>query len=310
MMQVNLQFIWRLIKKSFISFFSHNPFRHSAAIAYYTIFSLPGMAIIAVMVAGSFYEREAVRTELLNQVGLLMGSSSAEQVKILMSKAFFTNESLIMELVGVITLLISATTVFVSLQDSINTIWHIRPKPRKEVFKFLINRLLSLAMIASIGFLLLVSLMADTLIAILKDTMSFLIADSSYYFIWVLNIGLSLAIITFVFALIFKVLPDAKILWKHVWLGAIVTTALFVGGKFLIGYYLSSSSLGDAYGAASSLVALLAWVYYSVLILLYGAQFTFTYNQLKGRKIAPNKEAVSIVIEEIEKGHQPVTKFD
>lgn len=308
-MQTQLKKTWELVKMSFTEFFSQNPFRHSAAIAYYTIFSLPGMAIIAVLVASSFYEREAVRSELLTQVSLLMGSNSAQQVEILMSKAFFSEESILMKIVGIVTLLISATTVFASLQDSINTIWNIRPKPKKEILKFLFNRLLSLAMVASIGFLLLVSLMADTLMAIFKDALSNLIADSSYYLIWVINTGVSLAAITIIFALIFKVLPDAQVKWKHVWTGAMATTMLFILGKYLIGYYLSSSDLGDAYGAAGSLVALLSWVYYSVVILLYGAQFTFTYNQLKGRSILPNEGSVAIVIEEIDKGNESVTNI-
>ncbi|MEQ8573899.1 MAG: YihY/virulence factor BrkB family protein [Fulvivirga sp.] len=223
---------------SFTEFFSQNPFRHSAAIAYYTIFSLPGMAIIAVLVASSFYEREAVRSELLTQVSLLMGSNSAQQVEILMSKAFFSEESILMKIVGIVTLLISATTVFASLQDSINTIWNIRPKPKKEILKFLFNRLLSLAMVASIGFLLLVSLMADTLMAIFKDALSNLIADSSYYLIWIINTGVSLAAITIIFALIFKVLPDAQVKWKHVWTGAMATTMLFILGNILLNIYL------------------------------------------------------------------------
>lgn len=309
-MQYRLRETWTLVKLSFTEFFSQNPFRHSAAIAYYTIFSLPGMAIIAVLVASSFYEREAVRSELLNQVTLLMGSNSAQQVEVLMSKAFFSDESIIMKIVGIATLLISATTVFASLQDSINTIWNIRPKPKKEVLKFLINRLLSLAMVASIGFLLLVSLMADTLMAIFKDALTYLISDSSFYLVWFINASVSVALITMVFALIFKVLPDAQVEWKHVWTGAILTTVLFILGKYLIGYYLSSSDLGDAYGAAGSLVALLSWVYYSVVILLYGAQFTFTYNQLKGRSILPNEGSVAIMIEEIDKGNEPITNIN
>jgi membrane protein len=238
-----------------------------------------------------------------------MGSNSAEQVEMLMSKAFFSEDSFVMKIVGIATLLISATTVFASLQDSINIFWNIRPKPKKEIIKFLLTRLLSLAMVASIGFLLLVSLMADTLMAIFKDALSYLIADSSYYLIWIINASVSLVIVTLVFALIFKVLPDAQVKWKHVWTGAIVTTVLFVIGKYLIGFYLSSSDLGDAYGAAGSLVALLSWVYYSVVILLFGAQFTFTYNQLKGRDILPNDGAVAIVIEEIDKGNESVTKI-
>lgn len=295
---------WKIISKSFDDFFDTNPFMHSAAIAFYTIFSLPGIAIISVMVASRFYEKDAVREQLLNQVTLLMSSSSAEQIEQVMSQAFFSNESLLLKIIGIATLVISTTTVFASLQQSVNTFWRIKPKPkkaRKEVVSFVWNRFLSLAMVACIGFLILVSLMADTLLAILREYLSDIFSITSYNFMWVLNTIISLALIAFVFALLFKVLPDVKVKWHHVRVGAFVTTALFVGGKFLIGYYLSKSNLGDAYGAAGSLVALLTWVYYSALIVLYGAQFTYTYNLVLGRKIIPNKEAVAFKIEQVER---------
>lgn len=291
---------WKVIKSSLGSFAENNPFQHSAAIAFYTIFSLPGMALIAVLIASSFYERDVVREELLNQVSLLMGTSSANQVEALMNKALVSNDSFVMKLIGAGTLLVSTTTVFVSLQDSFNSIWKIRPKPKRGIVKFLFNRLLSLALVASIGFLLLVSLTADTLLAIFKDVMSYFLEESSYYIIWLLNTGFSLVVITFIFAALFKVLPDAQIKWRHVWVGAMVTTVLFIIGKYLIGFYLGSSSLTDVYGAAGSLVALLAWVYYSVLIVLYGTQFTMTYNSIKGEKIKPNEEAVVLNINEVE----------
>lgn len=306
-MKIDLKFTWVVFRDTFKKFFDENPFRHSAAIAYYTIFSLPGIAIISVMIAGSFYEDETVRNELIKQVSLLMGDSSAQQVELIMSRAFQSSDSLVMEIVGAITLLISATTVFVSLQDSLNTIWNIKPKPKKEIVKFFINRLWSLAMIASIGFLILVSLTVDTLLAIVKQAMSGHLEGTSYVLVLIVNVVLSLVIITFVFALIYKVLPDAQIKWNDVWKGAMVTTGLFVVGKYLIGYYLGTSNLGDAYGAAGSLVAMLAWIYYSVLILIFGAQFTFVYNKHKGRVIRPDKGAVAVVIEEVERGHESVT---
>ena len=302
--------IWKIIKQSFQDFFPQNPFRHCAAIAYYTVFSLPGMAIIAVMVAGSFYEQDAVRTELLNQVRLLMGSSSSEQIQELMNKAVLAADSIVLKVIGIGTLVISATTVFASFQDSINAIWHIRPKPEKQIFNFLLNRLLSLAMIVSIGFLLLVSLMADTLIAILGDAVAILFTDLSLVLVMTINFLFSFTIITLVFMAIFKVLPDAQVRWGHVWKGAIITAVLFIGGKFIIGFYLSQSQIGDAYGAAGSLVALLTWVYYSVLIVLYGAQFTFTYNKLMGNTILPDKDAVAIRVEEIESKNKSVTEMD
>ncbi|NJN25777.1 MAG: YihY/virulence factor BrkB family protein [Cyclobacteriaceae bacterium] len=298
---------WTIIKDTFKEFFEKNPLRHCAAIAYYTIFSMPGIAIISVLVAGSFYEDEVVREELIKQIRLLMGDGSARQVEELMGQAVISGESIIMKIVGIVTLIISTTTVFASLQDSLNTIWNIKPKPRKEVVKFLFIRLLSLAMVASLGFLILVSLMADTLLAIFKQTISGYLMGASYYVVWGINLLISMVIITFVFALIFKVLPDAQIKWKNVWVGAIVTTILFLLGKNLIGYYLGTSNFGEAYGAAGSLVALLAWVYYSVLILLFGAEFTFVYNRHFGNKIKPIKHAVTIKVEQVEAEDKSVT---
>ncbi len=298
----------KVFRDSFKKFFSENPFKHSASIAYFTVISLPGIAIISVLVAGSFYEYDAVREELIKQISLLMGQNSADQIEELMGKAYLSSESLVMKIVGGAILFISATTVFVSLQDSLNNIWKIRPKPNKEILKFIINRLLSLAMIVSIGFLVLVSLMIDTVIAILNQTISGYFNGFSYYIIVIANIAISLFIITFIFAAIYKILPDAQIKWKDVWMGAIVTTVFFVAGKYLIGYYLSKSNLGDAYGAAGSLVALLAWVYYSVLIFLFGANFTMVYTRYKGRRIRPSKGAVKIKIQEIESETEEVNQ--
>lgn len=299
---------WSILVDSGKKFIQENPFRFSAAIAYYTIFSLPGIAILSVMVAGAFYESDTVHDELIKQIQLLMGPSSANQVEELMKQAeFASGDSWLIRAVGILAIMFSATTVFVSLQDSINSIWKIKPKPKKGLVKFVVNRLLSLAMIASIGFLILVSLMADTVLSVVQGYISNHFSDLGLLFAYVVNTTLSIVVVIFVFGLIYKVLPDADLKWKHVWVGAIVTTIFFVGGKFLIGFYLGQTNVGDAYGAAGSLVALLSWVYYSVLILLFGAQFTFVYNKHRGHKILPNENAVAIKIEEVEANESSLT---
>lgn len=297
---------WFVFRDTFKKFFEENPFRYSAAIAYYTIFSLPGIAIISIMIAGSFYEYDAVRNELINQVRLLMGETSAKEVRDLIQDAGVAYGSSLVRIIGVATVVISATTVFVSLQESINSIWKIKPKPKRGIVKFIVNRLLSLAMIASIGFLILVSLMIDTLLSLLKSSISGFFSEGSYYLVYFLNLAISIGIIIGVFGLMFKVLPDAKLKWKHVWVGAIITAVLFVIGKYLISFYLGKSNVGDAYGAAGSLVVMLSWVYYSVMILLFGAQFTFVYNKRRGNRIMPDKEAVVIKIKEVEAKNLPV----
>ena len=306
--KLTIKIWWSILVDTGKKFIQENPFRFSAAIAYYTIFSLPGIAILSVMVAGAFYEQDAVHNELINQIQLLMGSNNAEQVEELMRQAKVSTEgSLLIRIVGILAIMFSATTVFISLQDSINAIWKIKPKPKKGVVKFIVNRLLSLAMIASIGFLILVSLMADTVLSVVQGYISSHFSDLGLVFAYIVNTSLSIVVVIFVFGLIYKVLPDADLKWKHVWVGAIVTTIFFVAGKFLIGFYLGQTKVGDAYGAAGSLVALLSWVYYSVLILLFGAQFTFVYNKHRGHKILPDDNAVAIKIEEIEADEASLT---
>lgn len=292
----------KVFSKSGQKFIDENSFLYSAGIAFYTIFSLPGIALVTVFIASSFiYEDNEVKNELLQQVSLMVGQSSADQVEELLERQMFTDEPVWVKSLGIIVLLISTTTVFISLQNSLNSIWRIKPKPKKMVLTFLLNRLVSLAMVVSIGFVLMVSLTMDTLIALLRNIIQNFVGDFSFYVVMVVNYTFSVVITILVFASIYKVLPDAKIKWKDVWVGAIATTVFFLIGKLLIAFYLDNSDLNDAYGAAGSLVALLSWVYYSVLILIFGAQFTYTFINVKGRNIRPQKGAVKVDLVEIEK---------
>ncbi len=292
---------WRILKDTGKKFIQDQPFVYSSSIAYFAIFSLPAMALITVMIAGSFYENESVRTGMLTQISQMAGQNSAQEVERLMDKVTRNKENTLAKVISIATLIFSATTVFVTLQESINAIWGIKPKPERGFVKFLINRLLSLAMIASLGFLVLISLLSDTLIALLRTFISQYLSGQAYYILWFVNILISSALIATVFALIYMVLPDAKIKWRYVWVGAVITTVLFILGKYLIGFYLNTSDFTESYGAAGSLVALLAWVYYSVLILLFGAEFTYSYTKHLGGIIKPSDQAVAIKIEEIEK---------
>lgn len=273
---------------------------YSASIAFYTIFSLPAILIIMVTVAGSAYEQQDVQGSLMEQIETLIGTESAKEVKLILENAKGTATSTVAKIVGIATLLFSATTVFVSMQNALNKIWGIRPKPEREILKFIVNRLLSLAMVISIGFLLLVSLVIDTLIIVFRDFIAEYLTGIAFELVAMANIAFSLLIITLIFAMIFKILPDAKIMWRSVWVGAFVTTLLFVLGKYLIGLYLGTSSIGSAYGAAGSLVLLLIWVYYSSLIVLFGAEFTFVYSREMGHRIRPDKNAVIVKVKEVE----------
>ncbi|ELR69257.1 Ribonuclease BN [Fulvivirga imtechensis AK7] len=291
---------WFILKRTAIEFFEDDPMSYCASIAFYTIFSLPAILLITVTVAGSAYEQQVVQGGLMEQIETLIGSESAREVQRILQNANETSSSVLARIIGIATLLFSATTVFVSLQNALNKIWGIRPKPEREILKFIMNRLLSLAMVISIGFLLLVSLVVDTLIVVFRNFLSEYLSGITYELVAVVNIAFSLIVISLIFAMIFKILPDARIMWRSVWVGAFVTTLLFALGKYLIGFYLGTSSIGSAYGAAGSLVLLLIWVYYSSLIVLFGAEFTYVYSREMGHHIRPDKNAVIVKVKEVE----------
>ncbi len=289
----------KLFWKTGKEFFSEDPFGHAAEIAFYTIFSMPGVLIVVISIAGSIYDRDVVTGGVMDQVAYIIGPESADEVRNILQNAADSSGSQLARIVGIITLLFSATTVFISLQSALNHIWRIRPKPTKGYLKLLMDRVLSFAMVVSIGFMLLVSLILDAILAILGNSVRDL-TGIDLVFAGMVNFVISSLIIAVVFALLFKILPDAIIRWKDVWVGAIMTTILFIGGKYLIGFYLGNSQLGSAYGTAGSLVLLLVWIYYSAIIFLFGAQFTHVYASQDGKQIRPAKNAVKIKILEIE----------
>ena len=280
---------------------------YASAIAFYTIFSLPAILIIALAIGAAFYERNIVQDELLSQVGRLIGPDSAKEIEQILSNATFDNTSTFAKGVGIATLIFSATTVFISLQNSLNKIWGIKPKPKRGFVKFILNRLLSLAMVASVGFLLLVSLVIDTVLVIFQDLLSRVLEGVTLYILNGVNILISLVLVTVIFGLLFRVLPDARIKWRDVWVGAVVTTCFFALGKFLIGFYLGNSDFNSAYGAAGSLVIILVWVYYSTVIFLFGAELTSVYAEETGSIIKPYDTAVKVQMVELEKNENNET---
>jgi membrane protein len=292
---------WEIFRQTVVNFFQDDSFSYASSIAFYTIFSLPAILIISLSVGATVYERDVVQEELINQISRLIGPSSAAEVEKILINAALDSTGTLARIVGIATLIFSATTVFVSLQTSLNKIWGIKPKPERGFVKYLIDRLLSLAMVMSIGFLLLVSLIFDTLLVVLQTTLSKILDGWTLYIVTGANVAISLALITVIFAMLFKVLPDAKIKWRDVWVGALVTTFLFTIGKFLIGFYLGSSSVNSAYGAAGSLVIILIWVYYSTVIFLFGAELTSVFAEKTGSEIRPYHHAVKFQMIELEK---------
>lgn len=283
--------LWKVFKQTVRKFIGGDPMVYSSSIAFYTIFSLPAILMIAISIAGSAFETQVVLDNLMQQIQQLFGRESANIVEKVLANNEGIGTTLFGRIVGISTLAFSATTVFVSLQNGLNNIWGVKVKPKQGFIKFIIYRLVSLAMVMSIGFLLLVSLIIDTFISLFGDLLSNWFSQGTYYIVFAMNLFISLFIVTAVFALIFKVLPDVKIKWGDVWFGAVLSTILFIIGKFLIGYYLGNSDLGTIYGAAGSLVLLLIWVYYSSTILLFGAIFTFVYSKSIGHNAEPESYA-------------------
>lgn len=292
---------WGILKQSVVAFVNGDSFTHASSIAFYTIFSLPAILLISLSVGSTLFERTDVQRELVSQVGTLIGQGSAVEIENILMNAARNSDSWVARVVGIVTLVLSATTVFLSLQISINQIWKIKPKPKRGFIKFIINRLLSLAMVISLGFVLMVSLVIDTVLVMFQEKLSDNFGGITLTIVTSLNVLVSLLFIALLFGMMFKMLPDAKIKWRDVWVGSFVTTGLFAGGKFLIGLYLGNSPLNTAYGAAGSLVIVLVWVYYSALIFLFGAELTYVYTKEVGSGIEPYANAVRVETIEIEK---------
>jgi membrane protein len=283
-----------IFKETFIGFIDDNALKLSAALSYYTIFSLPPLLIIIISLSGIFFGTDAVKGEIFGQINGLVGNDAALQiqetiknVKLSTSNAFFTT-------IGIIVLIIGASGVFSEIQDSINYIWGIKAKPKHGFIKFLYNRLMSFSMIGSVGFLLIVSLIINSLVAILNKRLTYIFPQESIFLFQVMNTLIVFIIITLLFFIIFKTLPDGKIAILDCLIGASFTALLFMIGKFAIGFYLGSYNIASIYGAAGSIILILAWVYYSAIILYFGAEFTKVYAHAHGQKIIPNAYSIQI----------------
>jgi membrane protein len=295
-----------LFKDSFKSFSDHKITKLSGSLAYYTVFSMGPLLIVIISLCGIFLEKEAVEGKVYSVLQGFVGQDTAVQLQEIIKNASIGDKGIIATVIGIITLLIGATTVFAEIQDSINSIWGLKAKPKKGWLKFLQNRFLSFSIIVSLGFLLLVSLVVTSVIETLSTHLKARFPDTTVILFYILNLILTLGVSMLIFAVIFKVLPDARIKWRDVLAGALITAILFLVGKFGISLYISQTKVGSTYGAAGSLVVLLVWVYYSSIILYLGAAFTKAYAIRYGSEIYPTDYAVTTEEIEVEKGRGQV----
>lgn len=289
---MNWRAVWELVKQTFAEWNEDKAPRLGAALAYYAIFSLAPLLVIVTGLVGLFYRGDVVG-HLQSQFASLIGTDAAQTLVETVSNASTPGGSAIATMIGVVTLLLGASGVFGQLQDAMNTIWEVTPRPGRGVMGMVKDRFLSFTMVLGTGFLLLVSLMLSATLSAVGDYFVNALPGGAIF--WqVVNFLVSFAVITLLFALIYRVVPDVEIAWSDVWIGAVVTALLFTVGKLLIGLYLGQSSVGSAYGAAGTLLVVLVWIYYSAQILFLGAEFTQVYANKYGSRVVPSAEAVPV----------------
>ncbi|MBV8377713.1 MAG: YihY/virulence factor BrkB family protein [Verrucomicrobia bacterium] len=291
--------LWLLLKTSAMKWVEDKCPQTGAALAYFTVFSLAPLVLILLAFFGLFFGSAHARDEIIGQLQYVIDPSGIKVIKDIAASAAKPRSGMVATIVGVVVGLFGASGVFGQLQDALNTIWRVKAKPGSGVWTFLRARFLSFAMVAGVCFLLLVSLILESILRIFSAYLQTILPGGHVLFL-ALFLILDLGMVILLFAMIFRFLPDVKIAWSDVWIGASLTAVLFVIGKFLLGLYLSSGAAGSAYGAASSLITLLLWIYYSAQILLFGAEFTQVYASTYGSQIEPEKHAVRVVRSEIE----------
>lgn len=289
---------WKVFKNAALGFIDDNAFKLSASLSYYTVFALAPLLIIIISLTGIFFGRDAMQDRIYMQLKGLVGSEAAMQVQDIIQNIHNTESSTTGAIVGIIILFIGATGVFTEMQDSINYIWSVKAKPKRSWVKYILNRLLSFSLILGMAFLLLVSLVVNAVLNLLSDYLMRLLPQYTVQLFFVINTFIILLVISGLFAVIFKVLPDAIIEWRDAIMGSVFTALLFLLGKFLINYYIGKANLGITYGTAASIVIILVWVYYSALILFFGAEFTKMYALSHGEGIRPKETAVFIIKKE------------
>jgi membrane protein len=287
---MNIKSLFELVKDTFKDWSEDKASRLGAALAYYTIFSIGPLLVIAIAVASIVFGEEAARGQIVGTVGGLVGAEGGKLIEDSIKNANKGGGSIIATAIGIGTLLFGAAGVFGQLKDALNTIWEVKPKPNLGFMHTIKERFFSFSMVLGTGFLLLVSLVVSAAVSALGKLFTTLLPGAD--FIWqIVNFLVALGVITLMFALLFKFMPDVKIGWKDVWIGSLVSAVLFVVGQFALGFYLGSGAVGSAWGAAGALVIILVWIYYSAQIFFLGAEFTQVYTNKYGSRVRPESYA-------------------
>jgi membrane protein len=285
---------WGLLKQTGKEWSEDKVPRLGAALAYYTVFAIAPLLIIAIAIAGLVFTKSNVQDQVIAQLRTLMSDDAAGAIQEMLKNAGQPKAGIIATIIGIVTLLFGASGVFGQLKDAMNTIWGVQPRPGRGIMGIIKDRFLSFTMVLGIGFMLLVSLMVSAALAAVQK---FIFGDGTGIVLQIVNFIVSFGVITLLFAVIYKVLPDVKIAWRDVWIGAAFTALLFVIGKFAIGAYLGRSSTTSTFGAFGSLVVILLWVYYSAQILFFGAEFTQVYANQYGSNVVADEDAIPVTEE-------------
>lgn len=290
-MMKRLKFLWECLLETFKEWNNSPASKYSASLAYYAIFSIPGLLIIIIWIAGYFFGQDAIQGEISKQIGQIMGSEVAKSIEQMIAGALIDKDNIFMKTVGVFSLVFGATTIFFQLQQALNELWDIQPAPKKAFVKFLLDRANSLGMILILGFLLMITMILSSLISLFNNFITSQLGLETYYLMELVNFSIGFLLVMMVFAFMFKVLPDVEISWKSVWSGAFLTSVLFTIGKFLLSLYFGEMKPTSAFGAAGTVILIMMWINYSCMLIFFGAEFTKIYSYKKGYHITPSKHA-------------------
>jgi len=296
-----LKQLWKVLIATFKGFANDNGLKLSASLAYYTVFSIAPLLIIIISVAGLVFGQDAATDRLYPQIAHYVGSGPARQIQDALTHLALSGKSGLAVVIGTVTLLLGASSIFIEIQDSLNTIWRVKAKPKSGWIQLLKNRFVSFSLVISLGFLLLATLTINLVLDALKGRIAHFFPIVTGFLLKGINLALTLIVITTLFGIIFKFLPDVKIRWKDVRTGAFFTALLFMLGQYLISLYIQYTAQGSAYGAAGSIIVILVWIYYTSAILYIGAEFTQVYAEAIGSHIEPADYAVSVQQTEVER---------